>query len=219
MRRTTPVFPCPHCHYDLAGSTDRRCSECGERFEVVPTRGHDLQRGIAGPAVGVLLCIGGLGAWFSLPGTGPWIDPGSLSFVSGWLLGGMLVAHGFSGLGLAVRCAAVARTERYGRLAAIRWWREAAALTLIIGIVAALGTAIAALQQLDDPANLGQLIAGGLFAQLYAAIGAGFMSFVSMTIARRGDDGATNVGRGLLVTGLGSACSVASLLAIWQVLV
>ncbi|MFG0260652.1 MAG: hypothetical protein ACF8LK_09910, partial [Phycisphaerales bacterium JB041] len=146
-------------------------------------------------------------------------DGGSLLLIGGGLGGALLVVHGLPGLGNAVWCLPAPRADRYRRVRAIRWWRDGAVLALVLGMVATVARTIEALQQLDDPAELGRAVGGGLFAQLYAALAAAMMVAGSMVIARRGDDGGRETARTLAVAASAAACCAAGVLTVSRVVI
>ncbi|MCC7388870.1 MAG: hypothetical protein IT431_08880 [Phycisphaerales bacterium] len=213
---TGPVFVCPHCRYDLTSSVESRCPECGRAFEVVPSVPDAPRRGRLGPIAGAPLTLAGLAAWLALPGTGAWLDLGSLLLITCALPGVMLCTHGAPGLANAVRCLGPAHPDRYHRRHAVRWWREAAILAMLLSVIAATARAIALLQQLADPAELGRSIAASLFAQLYAAAAATALLLCSSRVARRGDHDAQLTTRPALTAAATLACSAATLLLISQ---
>lgn len=213
------MLPCPRCQYDVAACTEPVCPECGTAFELVPTVGREPGRGVVGPVLGVVLALGGLAAWVLLPASGVWLERGSLLLICGGLGGVMLVVHGLPGLGNAMSCLLASRADRYRRVRAIRWWRDAAVLALVLGMVATAARTIEALQQLDDPAELGRAVGGGLFAQLYAALAAAVMVAGSMVIARRGDDGGRDTTQTLAVAATAAACCAGAVLMVSRIVV
>lgn len=219
MPASGPVLPCPQCQYDVAACTEQVCPECGTALELVPTVGREPGRGVVGPVLGVLFALGGLAAWVLLPASGVWLERGSLLLIGGGLGGGMLVVHGLAGLGNALSCLLASRADRYRRVRAIRWWRDAAVLALVLGMVATVARTIEALRQIDDPAALGSAVGGGLFAQLYAALAAALMLAGSMVIARRGDDGSSGSTRTLGLAATAAACYAGAVLMVSRIVV
>lgn len=195
------------------------CPECGTAFEIVPTVGREPGRGVAGPVLGVVFALVGLAAWVLVPSSGVWLDSGSLLLIFGGLTGVMMVVHGLPALGNAMACLLASRADRYCRVRAIRWWRDAAVLALLLGMVATVARTIETLQQLDDPAELGRAVGGGLFAQLYAALAAAVMVAGSMVIARRGDDGGRDATQTLAIAASAAACCAAGVLTVSRIVI